>query len=270
MICMGIDRKKRFFSQFDRWEDAEAAWEGRRIPLEVFCTTPQVPCIDPSLRHLRFRSFLHLIRKDTNFILIKALLRHPFYYAWRYLCSFFSKKVLVRESSCCLCNVENKKTFLKELFSQDSVCIFGFSYCQKPKNCPKIRFSSECIADPDNSVCRSCFIGKIYHALPNDKKIIFTIITTANEIGNAVFRAMNQHPDKKILFIITSCEMAFTLFAPFGYMVNVQGIGLRLCGRFCNTWKAFSLSEEGIKPGQTMLSYDAEKFLLSIAKQFFS
>jgi len=60
--------------------------------------------------------------------------------------------------------------------------------------------------------------------------------------------------------------MALSMFADLGYMVNITGIGFRLHGRFCNTFKSFQLSEQGIKPGRTDLSYEASKELFEILK----
>jgi len=62
-----------------------------------------------------------------------------------------------------------------------------------------------------------------------------------------------NYPDKEILFLITACEMTLRMFADFGNMIGIEGIGVRLDGRICNTMQAFHLSEQGIKPGLTVV-----------------
>ena len=51
-----------------------------------------------------------------------------------------------------------------------------------------------------------------------------------------------------------------------GNMVNIQGIGVRLDGRICNTMKAFELSENGIKPGLTIVLDETQKRVLDLIK----
>ena len=69
---------------------------------------------------------------------------------------------------------------------------------------------------------------------------------------------------KKILFIITACEMTLEMFGDWGNMVEIQGIGVRLDGRICNTMKAFELSEEGIKPGLTVVLPHTQRRILNL------
>ena len=69
--------------------------------------------------------------------------------------------------------------------------------------------------------------------------------------------------EKKLLFLITACEMSLVMFADYGNMMGAKGIGIRLDGRICNTMRAFHLSERGIKPGLTVqLNFDSFMQLL--------
>jgi hypothetical protein len=47
-------------------------------------------------------------------------------------------------------------------------------------------------------------------------------------------------------------------------MVGIQGIGIRLDGRICNTMKAFELSERGIKPGLTVVLDETQRKILEL------
>ena len=67
---------------------------------------------------------------------------------------------------------------------------------------------------------------------------------------------------KKIIFLITACEMTLEMFGDWGNMTGIQGIGVRLDGRICNTMKAFELSEQGIKPGLTVVLGETQKKML--------
>jgi hypothetical protein len=143
--------------------------------------------------------------------------------------------------------------------------LVGFSYCEKPKECPSVRFSNVCKADRDNLVCQQCFIGKVRHALPQARTHI-AIVPTINAIGEEVVRLQEAHPEKKILFLITACEMALAMFGDLGNMAGIQGVGVRLGGRVCNTMKAFALSEQGIKPGMTWLLSETERRVLELVR----
>jgi hypothetical protein len=82
---------------------------------------------------------------------------------------------------------------------------------------------------------------------------------------------INEHPDIEIIFLITACEMTLTMFADWGNMAGIKGVGVRLDGRICNTMKAFELSEEGIKPGLTVVNSNAKQKMLDwirIRKEF--
>ena len=78
--------------------------------------------------------------------------------------------------------------------------LVGFSYCEKPKECPSTRFSSSCCADLENKVCQQCFIGKVRHALPHANSYV-AIVPTINAIGEEVVQLQQAFPERKILFL---------------------------------------------------------------------
>jgi hypothetical protein len=57
------------------------------------------------------------------------------------------------------------------------------------------------------------------------------------------------------------------MFGDLGNMVDIRGLGIRLDGRICNTMKAFELSEQGIKPGLTVVLPDTQKRILELVKE---
>jgi hypothetical protein len=141
----------------------------------------------------------------------------------------------------------------------------GFSYCHKPFECPSGRFTPKCIHDASNPVCRQCFIGKAINALP-EKGAIALAIPTVHYIGVKIFEIVHNNPGKQVIFLITACEMTLEMFGDWGNMVGIKGIGVRLDGRICNTMKAFELSEEGIKPGLTVVLEDTKQRILDLIK----
>lgn len=60
--------------------------------------------------------------------------------------------------------------------------------------------------------------------------------------------------------------MTLEMFGDWGNMVNIRGIGVRLDGRICNTMKAFDLSEQGIKPGLTVVLDETQKAILQLIR----
>jgi hypothetical protein len=122
------------------------------------------------------------------------------------------------------------------------------------------------VHDLNNPVCQQCFIGKCVHAAPT-KNTVPVYIPTVHDIGNKVFELIKLHPKKEIIFLITACEMTLTMFADYGNMAGVKGIGVRLDGRICNTMKAFELSEVGIKPGLTVVLEGAKRSMLEWIRQ---
>jgi hypothetical protein len=103
------------------------------------------------------------------------------------------------------------------------------------------------------------------HALP-ENNVIPLFIPTIHYIGGKIFEIVHANPSKKVIFIITACEMTLEMFGDWGNMVAIQGIGVRLDGRICNTMKAFELSEKGIKPGLTVVLDDTQKRILDLIR----
>ena len=98
------------------------------------------------------------------------------------------------------------------------------------------------------------------------KTLFLFFIPTIHYIGEKIFEIVHAHPNKKVLFLITACEMTLEMFGDWGNMVNIQGIGVRLDGRICNTMRAFELSEKGIKPGLTVVLKESEDKILNLIK----
>jgi hypothetical protein len=264
--------KELFWDFFDSWEEAERAWDERaelaaqEHPLDIPRACPAIPQIaTQSIRLLRLRGLSWVIRHDKKGRLIRFFLRHPFRYLWRFAPSLFRKTSFVREGDFFYYGIKNL-SHMHEILKQDDTMLFvGFSYCEKPKECPALRFSNACIADEENKVCQQCFIGKVRHALPS-VHTIFSIAPTINAIGEELVQAITANPNKQMVFLISSCEMALTMFGDLGVMAGLKGIGVKLEGRICNTMQAFTFSEHGVKPGMTWLSTPTQRKMLDLIR----
>jgi hypothetical protein len=251
--------KKKWWDQFLNWEEAEQAWNRsaekatERHPLKVLKNHPSMPGITKdTAKHLKWKSLKWMVQKDEGWQILGHVLKRPWHYAKGYLQSLFSKQSFTRQGDFFLYNVSSLKAFKALLQKPNTLFVLGFSYCHKPFECPSGRFTDECIHDLDNPVCQQCFIGKCVHAAPS-KATVPLYIPTVHYIGRKIFELQEKYPDKQLIFLITACEMTLTMFADWGNMVGIQGVGIRLDGRICNTMRAFALSEEGIKPGLTVV-----------------
>ena len=103
------------------------------------------------------------------------------------------------------------------------------------------------------------------NALP-EKNSVPVVIPTIHYIGGKIFEVVHANPGKKVLFLITACELVLEMFGDWGNMVGIKGIGVRLDGRVCNTMKAFELSEQGIKPGLTVVLDRAHEQMLQLIR----
>ena len=264
--------REKFWDQFQTWDEAEAAWDtasqwaAASCPLRTV-SSPLVAAIAPGEKGLRWKGLRWVVRKDTSLQLIRRLLRHPFRYAFQYLRSIFRGLPYQRTEDLFLYGITSPKEMKELMKREDAVLVVGFSYCQKPHECPCLRFSDACIHSLDSPVCRQCSIGKAMHALPR-KATIPVIVPTINAIGKTILETIDAFPNKRILFVITSCEMALQMFGDMGNMVGVSGVGIRLGGRVCNTFRAFTLSEEGIKPGLTLVSPSACHHLFDLLRSW--
>lgn len=253
------------------WERAEAAWdEGvdqavKTKPIKKLLHYPDMPGITPeTAKSLKWKSLKWMIAKDDGTIL-KAFLKHPLRYGWALLRSAWKKKPYIRDDDFFLYGLKSIEEFTRFLEDPQSLLVVGFSYCHKPFECPSGRFSDQCIHVADHPVCRQCFIGKCAHALP-DKNVIPLFIPTIHYIGGKIFEIVHANPSKKVIFLITACEMTLEMFGDWGNMVGIKGIGVRLDGRICNTMRAFELSETGIKPGLTVVRDVTQRRLLDLIR----
>lgn len=206
-----------------------------------------------------------MIVKDEGWGVTKHVLKKPFTHLLRYLKSIFKKKSFVRDGDFYLYGIKDVAAFKSLLETPDALLVVGFSYCEKPHECPSGRFTDACIHDPENPVCRQCFIGKAVNALP-EKRSIPLFIPTIHYISKKIFEIIEANPGKRVLFLITACEMTLEMFGDWGVMSGIKGIGVRLDGRICNTMRAFELSETGIKPGLTVVLGDTQKRILDLLK----
>lgn len=256
------------WEQHATFEEAEALWEERKhkaantLPLKGLSSLPQMPGITKeTAKYLRWKSFKYMLLHDEGRRVFRLLIKRPFSHLTSYISSLFEKAPYQRQGDFFLYNLSSKEDFEKRLQDPKTFLILGFSYCQKPHECPSGRFSPDCLHDIKSPICQQCPIGKALHALPKSNTCPL-IIPTVHYIGEHVLRLQQEHRGKNLLFLITACEMTLTMFADWGNMIQIPGIGLRLDGRICNTMRAFELSERGVKPGLTLLLPETERQLL--------
>jgi len=257
-----------FWERFSTFKEADKAWErkkeeaAQKHPLKVLHTLPKMEGITKETKKgLKWKGLWWLLSKDKQAAILLKLLKHPFLYTVRLARSLWKKCSFTREGDFFYYGLSSEQEFLSYLQDPKAIFVLGFSYCHKPFECPSGRFSDECIHDPENPVCSQCTIGKMINACPetNTYKLI---IPTVHYVGEKIIDIVHEHPGKKVIFLITACEMTLTMFADYGNMAGVKGIGVRLDGRICNTMKAFELSERGIKPGLTCILSLTEKKML--------
>lgn len=254
------------------WDKAEEEWNQRaheasqQRPLKMLKTLPQMVGItEETAKGLKWKSLKWMIQKDHKREILKGFLKHPIKYGWELLKSTFRSKPFVRDGDFFLYGIQTLDQFEELLKDREALLVIGFSYCHKPFECPSGRFTPECIHDPDNLICQQCFIGKAVHAV-TPKQTIPLFIPTIHYIGGKIFEIVHQNRGKRILFMITACEMTLEMFGDWGNMVNILGLGIRLDGRICNTMKAFELSEQGIKPGLTVILDETQKKILQLIR----
>lgn len=264
--------KLKIWNAHPSWEEAEETWDrqaqaaSQTHPIKEIHRLPNMPGITPeTAKHLKWKSLKWMVSKDKNFKILKNFFRHPLRYGWALLRSALRKKPYLRDGDFFLYGVKSTEEFARLISNQDSLLVVGFSYCHKPFECPSGRFTDACIHDSDHPVCQQCFIGKCLHSLP-DRNTIPLVIPTIHYIGEKIFDIVHANPAKQVLFLITACELTLEMFGDWGNMVDIRGIGVRLDGRICNTMKAFELSEEGIKPGLTVVLKPTQRRILDLIK----
>lgn len=265
---------KRLWTNFSSWEEAEKAWdEGaqkaeKENPLKVLKSLPSMPGMTKeTAKNLKWKSLKWMIVKDEGWRVTKHVLKKPFTHLFRYLSSLVKKKSFLRDKDFYLYGLHSVEQFKQILTQKDALLVVGFSYCEKPHECPSGRFTDKCIHDPENPVCRQCFIGKAVNSLPETRTVPL-FIPTIHYISEKIFEIIQANPDKKVYFLITACEMTLEMFGDWGIMSGVKGIGVRLDGRICNTMRAFELSETGIKPGLTVVLGETQERILDLLKHW--
>jgi len=265
--------KLKLWDGHKTWEEAENAWDhgaklaACQIEIKSLKTLPNMPGITKATaKNLKWKSLWWMIRHDKDNAVFKGFIRHPFKHLWNYFKSIFKDKPFTREEDFFFYGIESTQEFEKLLAQPNTLLVTGFSYCHKPFECPSKRFTPDCIHDPENPVCRQCFIGKVMNALPSENTIPL-VIPTIHYIGAQIFKVIEQFPGKQVIFLITACEMTLQMFGDWGNMSGIRGIGVRLDGRICNTMKAFELSEQGIKPGLTVVTQPTQDKILELIRR---
>lgn len=252
--------------QVATWEHNKALAE-KRLPLKGLKNKPSMVAITKETKKfLKLKALKWMATQDKEGNIRKGFLKHPFKYGFNLLRSLCLKQPYrKKEGDLFLYGIDSCHEFEKLLQEPNTLLVVGFSFCHKPFECPSGRFSSKCQSDPSHLVCQQCFIGKCFHFLPKENNIPLSI-TTVHYIGHQIFKAVQENPTKKVLFIISACELTLTMFGDLGNMVGIQGIGIRLGGRICNTMQAFCLAEEGIKPGLTIVEDEAQEKIFELIK----
>jgi hypothetical protein len=262
-----MTNKLKVWDQHSTWEGAEKAWTERahqaakQHPVKTLLHLPKMPGVTlATARFLRMKALYYLVKHDKNRVIPRYLLRLKFVY--RLLKSYLQPSSFRQEGDFFLYGLKSHAEFETKIKNPKALIVIGFSYCHKPFECPSLRFSKDCIHDPDHPVCQQCFIGQMRHAMPESPRIIPLTITTIHHIGEEMCKIRAANPNKEILFLITACELTLKMFADFGNMIDLKGIGIRLDGRICNTMEAFHLSEQGVKPGLTVVLPPAAEQML--------
>jgi hypothetical protein len=257
----------------NHWDEAEQVWDTRAKaaaavhPIKKLASLPQMPGItEDTAKRLKWKSLRWMIAKDHHREILKGFMKHPVKYGWEFLKSAIRSKPYFRRDDFFFYGVDSMAQFEELLKNKETLFVLGFSYCHKPFECPAGRFTSSCIHDVNHPVCQQCFIGKAVNAAQSDHNTIPLFIPTIHYIGGKIFEIVHQHPDMTVLFMITACELTLEMFGDWGNMVKIRGVGVRLDGRICNTMRAFELSEQGIKPGLTVVLDETQKTMLRLIR----
>ncbi len=247
------------------WDEKAKAFEASN-PLKTLKTLPKMDGItQDTAKYLKAKGLFYLIKHDKNKIFLRYFFKKPLRYALSLIRSYLKgPSSFSRDGDLFFYGIPSKESF-KKIAAQNPLVILGFSYCHKPFECPSGRFSDQCQNTQDHPVCSQCFIGKC-GTLAKHTQAQILYIPTIHYIGEKIFEATHQNPGRQVLFLITACELSLTMFGDWGNMIGAKGIGIRLDGRICNTMRAFKLSEEGIKPGLTVVLKDSEQQILDLIK----
>jgi hypothetical protein len=213
--------------------------------------------------HLRWHGFIYSLKHWRKILDFKTLsLFHLLKYLYCYLQSIIRKKPYkTKDSNFYYYGIKNITEWLNH---KSSLLVVGFSYCQKPHDCPSNRFSTNCCNDTKNPICRECFISRCHEALSNKKNTTTFCITTAYSLGKKLTQLLHRHKSEEIIFIITACDMSLQMFGDMAHMLSLKGIGARIEYSACSNITAFNIAEKGKKNKTTDLSDSTKKKMLDI------
>lgn len=267
-----MKNKLKMWTPEKTWEESESAWDKAAAeaesqnPIKKLAQLPNMPGITPeTAKNLKWKSLKWMIAKDHQWKIFRHFMKHPLRYGWALIKSMVKSKPFLRDDDFFLYGLQSVDEFEFLLSQPDILLVVGFSYCHKPFECPSGRFTDQCIHDASHNACKQCFIGKTVHALPETNTVPL-FIPTIHYIGEKIFEIVHNNPEKRVIFLITACEMTLEMFGDWGNMVGIKGIGVRLDGRICNTMKAFELSEMGTKPGLTVVLPHTQKRILDLIR----
>lgn len=217
-------------------------------------SNPDESIVKESSFLISLRSYGWLLLKDSehHFVILRSLVSHPFRYLRRFLSALFQKKNYHHDGDFFFYGLSSTDQFLKLAADPQTITVVGYSYCEKPFDCPSSRFSPDCLASHDSLICRSCHVGKAKYLLP--EKVVVLSIPDVHMIGRELLELQKKNPGKQILFLISSCPLSLTLFAKWANVAGIKGIGVALSGRTCKTFEAFKLAEAGHKRFRTHLT----------------
>lgn len=220
--------------------------QARKRPLKQTGVRPKIPGRVESLRWLRWKSLWYMFAHDTHWSLTRHMLARPVRHLFGWLRSFVQKRPFHKEGD--FYYYQTTPQQLGQLLRDPTRhLLVGLSYCHKPLECPEGRFNSRCVPQ-SGGVCAQCPVGALKQM---SHSLTLVIVPTAHAIGAALFAHLERYP--RALYLISACPLCLEMLADWGNMTGVPGVGVALTGRICNTWRSFTLSEEGVKPGRTDL-----------------
>ncbi|WP_239923143.1 hypothetical protein [Candidatus Chlamydia corallus] len=227
---------------------------------------PRIPYITKATkRGLRMKTLAYLASLQDARQLAYSFLKDPSSFA-RLAKALIAPKPALQKGNLFFYGCTSVDDIIEELGRPNRIFLIGFSYCQKPRACPKGRFNDACQYDPANPTCTSCSIGTMMRL--NARRYHIVIIPTFIDIAQRLYILKKRYPGFQILFAVTACELSLKMFGDYASVMNLKGMGIRLTGRICNTFKAFKLAERGIKPGVTILEDDGFEALTRILTDY--
>lgn len=205
---------------------------------------------------MKIKALKYLISKN-KVLFFKIFFKHPFLYSYRYLKSllFLKKKI---EDGATLFGITSLSELQSLICDNETTLLLAFSFCQKDLDCKATRFSANCLGD----ACNKCFISKYI----NQKNIYCVCVLTISDLGKKIFEIQKKEGDK-LIFIITACDMAISMFEDLSNMLKLKGIALPLEGRVCSSFENFTSAENGSMSFQTIFSEKHKKLLVELLKE---